>query len=449
MHGEVKAAEIAAAAGAQPWAFLHRLRWASVSVVTMRRFRANVSVSSPVAHAPGPCGDLLVGPRPPRGPTACPGRNPLGRGIAVRHDGRVGVDTHGLGWSRSVEPAAWIEPRLLEAGSGVAGSVIPTGFPAYARLLHPVHDRMDDCVADRVDDRPPVRWGRVAGWSGIPLDRLAQFHELALPERAPTGRPPWDGHGPVEGTLDTADTRALIEVLARHTATVDGPRRCWFCFWEGYGWNIGGYLIAVDAPPEVRVNPPRPPDPIPDQVRSGAARVRLPWRDYFLYTGDLTDATTFLPDKGQTPNLWWAEDRSWCVASEIDLPWTYLAGPASLIDQVLHHPDLEALPAHPDDPCTLRVPAWLQTRLDVAVDELIATHTAVVDTSRGVARATLRPPSKLRDGLVRIELHRAETPPGSAGSSEALLSSGRPDPGRLRDTVSFYLLHAILSMVCN
>jgi hypothetical protein len=27
------------------------------------------------------------------------------------------------------------------------------------------------------------------------------------------------------------------------------------------------------------------------------------------------------------PNPWWPEDRAWCVATEIDLPYTYVGGP--------------------------------------------------------------------------------------------------------------------------
>jgi hypothetical protein len=79
----------------------------------------------------------------------------------------------------------------------------------------------------------------------------------------------------------------------------------------------------------------------------------------------------FVPEHRQTPNLWWSHDRSWCVASEIDLPWTYVGGSKGLIGRVLSHPELEALPALPDDPNTLRAPAWLDTSLHAAVRELL------------------------------------------------------------------------------
>jgi hypothetical protein len=45
------------------------------------------------------------------------------------------------------------------------------------------------------------------------------------------------------------------------------------------------------------------------------------------------------------PNLWWPNDRSWCVSSEIDFPYTYVGGSTKLIAEILAHPFLEAMPA--------------------------------------------------------------------------------------------------------
>ena len=42
-----------------------------------------------------------------------------------------------------VDGADWLRPRLRRFGSAVA-SVVPDGFPAYVRILHPArgaHDR--------------------------------------------------------------------------------------------------------------------------------------------------------------------------------------------------------------------------------------------------------------------------------------------------------------------
>jgi hypothetical protein len=52
------------------------------------------------------------------------------------------------------------------------------------------------------------------------------------------------------------------------------------------------------------------------------------------------------------PNLWWPEDRSWCVATEIDLPWSYVGGRAQVASAVLGEPRLEPAPSSADEPLT-------------------------------------------------------------------------------------------------
>jgi hypothetical protein len=90
-------------------------------------------------------------------------------------------------------------------------------------------------------------------------------------------------------------------------------------------------------------------------------RVQLPHRSYLLYQGPAEAALT-LPGLdgtfGQGPNLWWPADRAWCVASEIDLPWTYIGGPRGLIDAILADDRIEALAAAPDDRVS-RVEDWV------------------------------------------------------------------------------------------
>ena len=52
------------------------------------------------------------------------------------------------------------------------------------------------------------------------------------------------------------------------------------------------------------------------------------------------------------PNLWWPDDHAWCVASEIDLAYTYVGGSRKLIEQVLELPALESLPCEITDRVT-------------------------------------------------------------------------------------------------
>jgi hypothetical protein len=76
--------------------------------------------------------------------------------------------------------------------------------------------------------------------------------------------------------------------------------------------------------------------------------VSLPNRDYLLFRGPLAKAEGW--EDG--PNIWWPDDHAWCVASEIDLPYTYVGGPQELIDAIIEHPAIEALPAKLTDGIT-------------------------------------------------------------------------------------------------
>jgi hypothetical protein len=50
--------------------------------------------------------------------------------------------------------------------------------------------------------------------------------------------------------------------------------------------------------------------------------------------------------------LWWPEDRAWCVATEIDFAWTYIAGDRGLVESLTSDPALEALSAQIDQAVT-------------------------------------------------------------------------------------------------
>lgn len=209
--------------------------------------------------------------------------------------------------SGELAAADWVRPRLRRFGSAVA-AVVPDGFPAYARILHP---------ASAADGRR-ARWAEVAAWSGRRVHPLAQFAAIA---RRADGTA-WDGGEPATGTLPGDGFDRLRAVLARHSDTTGA---CWACLWEGYGW--------------LTHDPDRP-------------RVRLPGRDYLLFTGPLPAAADLFDGTiaHQTPNLLWPADRAWCVACEIDLHCTFVGGSEDLVDEILADRGLEAWPVRPGDP---------------------------------------------------------------------------------------------------
>jgi hypothetical protein len=77
----------------------------------------------------------------------------------------------------------------------------------------------------------------------------------------------------------------------------------------------------------------------------------MPSRSYALYCGGL-DAARALWELSweQSPNLWWPDDRSWCVATEIDLTATYVGGSVAHVHDVLEDRRIDARPARLGDP---------------------------------------------------------------------------------------------------
>jgi len=335
-----------------------------------------------------------------------------------------------------VHQADWIGPRLTPWGRDhIATVVVPAGFAAYARVLHP--------AGIPEHGERPVRWADVAAWSGMPLRPDAQFHSIALPPTAPSAPPPYHGQGPLDGSLYGPDAEVLAGILREWTAT---PQDCWFCVWDGYGWESARALFSAASaetgrPPETTAPTLR--DPVPGPVREGP-RVQLPHRSYLLYQGPAEAALTLARLDGafgQCPNLWWPADRAWCVASEIDLPWTYIGGPRGLIDAILADDRIEALPAAPGDRVS-RVEDWVAVWADQLLEDVLAQGTASLSTPRGSVDARLRRPEGTRHGDLRIEVLGR----GGHTSSSWNTLGNREGEDELRSTVCAYLTMAVLGL---
>jgi hypothetical protein len=224
-----------------------------------------------------------------------------------------------LTWSTDVSAGAWLTERIIGFARDV-GSVVPHGFEAYARVFHPLDDG---------------RWADRAARNGRIAHAEMQLHLISAP---PGSAPAWNGpldEGSV-GSLPEGELRALVEVLARHTGT---PEQVTFAVWEGGGLEGGSAYLVRD-----RETVPVPSSPLaPPEVLDGP-RLELPNRSYVLLEGSVADAgavATLL--RGQSPNLWWPQDRAWCVGTEIDFSWTYVGGTEDLVADVLASPVLEAL----------------------------------------------------------------------------------------------------------
>jgi hypothetical protein len=235
-------------------------------------------------------------------------------------------------WRSSDVPAAdWIVTRLADHTYRV-NMLLPPGFAAYARILHPV-------VTETSAGRRLTRWHEIAAPAGlVPLDRDVQFSGL-------TNQPGVQAPDvPIPGELPEEDLATLADVLARHTAGAD---HCWFCIWDGYGppsddATAEGGSTAVFTRMARPLNRPPIQEPAAGRPQVHGSN----GRSYWLYAGPLAAVTTL----GLPPSLWWPDDHAWCAATDADLDSTYIGGPSGLAHTLLAHPGIEVLPADLNDP---------------------------------------------------------------------------------------------------
>ena len=218
----------------------------------------------------------------------------------------------GVEYVADVSPARWVQDRLRDFAT--VRALVPESYPAYARIFHPAYRSPKE--------ERPVRWSEIAAWTGRTVHPMMQFERIAILEMY--RNPSW-GWRPGNGSIPEAECRTLIEVLKHFTAT---PDRCWFCLWEGYG-DINPRLYD-------------------------RARVKAPGRDHLLFRGPLESVMKFAGEDQEfglhiPPSIWWPDDRAWCVATDVDLPHSYVGGSEECIEALLARPELEALPARLDD----------------------------------------------------------------------------------------------------
>jgi hypothetical protein len=226
------------------------------------------------------------------------------------------LDFHGLHLIGDVSSADWIVENVRDFGKGV-GSLVPVTFDGYARILHPASS--DAAGGGTVD----VAWSQVAAANGriahAAMEWVAITGDWKFERNA--GQPGvWD-HAPSIGSLPPRLAESLADVLAGFTTT---PSECWFGVWEGYG----------NAPFRLETLP----------------LIAMPQRKMALLRGPLRAAGTAFSGSGwpESASLWWPDDRTWCVATDIDLMSTYVGGSTRCITALLADGRLEAFRVSPD-----------------------------------------------------------------------------------------------------
>ena len=171
--------------------------------------------------------------------------------------------------------------------------------------------------------------------------------------------------------------------------------------------------------------------------------IELPWREYELFEGPLAGANSFELSSHcyQSPNLWWPSDHSWCVASEIDLPWTYVGGSKELIRQLLADERLETVVAAPDDAIWLELPAWLLDRIETAVDEVMLSGSVVLAFAAGTVDVSLQSLDKRGKAVIVAR----STRPSGWGGANSPVNTRRPE--ELRREVRTRIHAAVRALV--
>lgn len=169
-------------------------------------------------------------------------------------------------WTADVTAGDWIRDRIDDPWRGTIHDVVPRGFEAYARVLHPAHRsrpvgrgwpplpyleherEWQEFGREQVaTDSERIGWSDAARSFGTRVHPLAQWSAIVRArgdEWEPNGwqqvqsADGWQYDAPEEGQLDAATVAALAEVLtARTTTPGDGV----VALWEGHGGLLGFY----------------------------------------------------------------------------------------------------------------------------------------------------------------------------------------------------------------
>ena len=309
-------------------------------------------------------------------------------------------------WTSDTSAGDWLRDRLDAGWGETMHVVVPQGFPAYVRILHPAavrslpdrpvptHDEYDamtpaerQAIFDRLIDAPAT-WAETASAFGTTLHPLAQWQRIV---RTPPGED-WNQRISPDGREFTApmDGETSPELLATVTAHLIGhtstPDAGFAALWEGRGGLVGhlghgpsrAFVTFSDDPQHQAMLDRSIHDPFNNVFRkptwqegilsreiSEGPRFRLPNRDHVLFRGapsafarpewvldvpwrDVPAEEHGFPPAAQSPSILWPEDRAWVFVSEIDYDSTIVAGSAELIAEICADDRLEAFPI-PED----------------------------------------------------------------------------------------------------
>ncbi|WOF21489.1 hypothetical protein N8K70_08760 [Microbacterium betulae] len=280
----------------------------------------------------------------------------------------------------------WVRERVGDVRT--IHRLVPGGFEAYARILHPgERDRPVGALWPDDDDRDaweaflahphrvevePVAWAEAAAALGR---RLPPPHAWeALFEDMPRDAAGWRYSAPRTGSL-AAD---LLTATAQALAPFSTASQLYAGVWDGWGGLLGHLGFAPSAAAQSWADPrhadmlaasaidrfnPRSDKPtwqrgtLSDEI-SRAPRLELPERLHVLFRGATDDFaevewaervpwTQGDPTWTPSPSILWPEDRTWFLATDVDLAYTLVGGSEASVSALLADTRLEARRAEP------------------------------------------------------------------------------------------------------
>jgi hypothetical protein len=206
-----------------------------------------------------------------------------------------------------------------EKPPGSVAWLVPWAYPGYTRIFHPVPRR---------ERSGAVSWHHVAKQTGRVSHAGMQFDRV------------------VEGASQEYVSPMLADMGSKSLGTLIGhlsglgPNECVVALWEGDEWTSVNW-----------------PDRDPQDSRlvdatswAGAGLFQRPLgRRYRLFRAEVSaiprfgrwvDESFFVPKQ---PSLFWAADKSWCVATDVDYDSTVVAAAESVQSALIGDPELEAL----------------------------------------------------------------------------------------------------------
>lgn len=241
--------------------------------------------------------------------------------------------------------ADWWDTDWPPGTPAAVGFLVPRGFEAYARVLHPAHDH----------ERDAVTWATVAEEAGTTLHPQAQWHRLSggreYDPRGEGAEPRrWPGNEPRVGVLERPQMEALADVLARHTTS---PARSIVGFWVGYGvWPVAWHAEpTAPGPGRESYLFERPVSEVVTlcaEAPAVAYALGTPTGTSMVIGGPPPtvdeEFELWAPHQWQSPSAWWPADRAWATSNDTDLDSTLVGGTRALVDDLLADERLEVLP---------------------------------------------------------------------------------------------------------